>query len=769
MLAVISGCTATPAARLADASVLAASFKRHHPGSEFTILVVDGHALEENAIADARLLSLDDVGLSLEDAHRLPKIYRPRELCAAVKPWLLGTLLGSGASAVAYFDCNVELFAPFDDVCEHARKHQVILNPRIGAMEAEPFEHDPGFIAVSGEAEPFLEWWCRKLGEAFEQSRSINQRLLDAVPQAFRPHVLRDAGCGVAYWNLPGRELTAAGHHYQVDRVPLRSFQFSGRDVLQLSDSPAVRQICTEHCEKVLAMERDLSEQFPRGFGYLPSCLKIDRHMRSLYRTALARYKAAQGPEPPSPFAPGGEPAFLKWLNQRSTDGNPEITRYMLAVHANRDDIRAAFPDPLGRDALAFHDWFLAFGWHEENPSPLLLPSDAASAPNAVPAPHHNNGQSRGPAVNVAGFFRAELGIGESARLLVDALEAAGVPYNTISYGGTANRQAHHFEERPSTERPVDINIVCVNPDQLHTFAQNIGPEFLDGRYTIGVWFWEVDEFPKPLHRAFDYVDEVWAASDFVRDALLKVSPKPVFKFQLPVQVPETDPTQSRQTLGLPARFCFLFTFDFLSVFDRKNPLGVIAAFKRAFAPGEGAVLVLKSINGNHRMRAFEKLRFAASTHPDIHFSDQYLSATEKNTLTAQCDCYVSLHRSEGFGLTMAEAMALGKPVIATGYSGNLEFMTAENSYLCGYTEVEVGDDCDPYPPGAHWAEPDVAQAAVWMRHVFDHPGEARARGERAAADIRSLHSPAVAARTIAERIRIIRDRLAAIAAMRRG
>ena len=764
----VVGCTSTPAAQLPEAAVLAASFLRHHPGSAFVIVVVDRYALENESIDGARLLGLDDIGLSSEDAHRLPKIYRSRELCAAVKPWLLGTMLQSGAGTAVYFDPDVELFAGFDDVRAQAREHQVILNSRMSAVQAQPFEHDPGFIAISRKAEPFLQWWREKLRENFDQSRSVQQLLLDQVPASFRPNVLQDHGCGVGYWNLPGRELRRAGDHYTIDAVPVRSFQFSGGDVLHLSDSPALTQMWSEHRQKVLAAKREVTKRFPAGFGLLPSGLKIDRHMRRLYVRALARYKAAQGPEPPRPDGPGGEKSFLKWINQRSNEGSPEITRYMLAIHSSRSDLRAAFPEPVGKDAGAFHTWYLTFGNAEENPSRVLLPSDAPHGDVQHLAPEARNGSEPPAAVNVVGFFRAELGIAESARLLVDALHAANIPVNTLSFDGTANRQAHPFEERAASAAAVDINIVCVNADQLPCFAEKIGPEFSRGRYTIGVWFWEVDEFPETLHRAFDFVDEVWVATEFVRQTLLKVSPKPVFKFHLPVRVPETDRTLTRESLGLPERFCFLFTFDFLSVFERKNPLAVIAAFKRAFAPGEGAALVLKSINGNHRVHALEKLRFAATTHPDIQFSDGYMSAIEKNTLAAECDCYVSLHRSEGFGLTMAEAMALGKPVIATGYSGNVEFMTPENSYLCGYTERLVGEDCDPYPASARWAEPDVIEAAALMRHVFDHRDEARARGERAAADMRLLHSPAVAAQTISERIRIIRHRRAASAALHR-
>jgi glycosyltransferase involved in cell wall biosynthesis len=135
--------------------------------------------------------------------------------------------------------------------------------------------------------------------------------------------------------------------------------------------------------------------------------------------------------------------------------------------------------------------------------------------------------------------------------------------------------------------------------------------------------------------------------------------------------------------------------------------------------------------------------------------------------MTARCDCYVSLHRSEGYGLTMAEAMSLGKPVIATGYSGNLEFMTQENSYLCSYDYRTIGPDSPPYPPTSRWAEPDLNEAARFMRHVYENQAEGRARGMRAAEDMRRLHSPEVAGRAIRKRIDAIRSQRASVSSSR--
>jgi Glycosyl transferases group 1 len=206
----------------------------------------------------------------------------------------------------------------------------------------------------------------------------------------------------------------------------------------------------------------------------------------------------------------------------------------------------------------------------------------------------------------------------------------------------------------------------------------------------------------------------------------------------------------TRSELGLPEdRFVFLFVYDFFSTAARKNPIGLIDAFTRAFGPDDGPVLVLKSINGDKRVSELERVRLAAAGRPDVIVRDEYLSSEHHNALLGHSDAYVSLHRSEGFGMDMAKAMGLGKPVVATGYSGNLEFMDDATAYLVAYDLVPVGPGSEPYPPDSRWAEPSVDHAAELMRRVVDRPEEARERGRRAEARIRADFSLASRGRAL--------------------
>jgi glycosyltransferase involved in cell wall biosynthesis len=755
------GCTIADRTVKPQAMVLGASFLRFHPEARFTILLVDGPG-DPGAVSPASVLGISDLGLGAGEEWRLPMLYEGHDLASAVKPALLQALLTGGARTVVYFEYSTLMFQPLTKAELPDGERAIV------ATEAIKNDHgDAGrsFIAVRPGAEAALKSWF----SSGRNDSSLLEAGLDAVPHS----VITSPGFGVAYWNLNPVGLTSSADGYQLNGQPLRSFDFRGYDPdkphllskyqgleprILLSEHPAIAKLCDEYREQVVRGDPDTDPARKSRLGSVPSGLVIDRRMLRLYREALDKWRSGQAAEPPSPFGPGGEEGFLNWLNEPMNQSEKQVTRYMLAVREDRQDVRDAFTDPLGADAAGFRDWYLLFGRHELKVPKTLVPCD--SGPNDTADRANALTAFASVPVNVAGYFRAELGLGVAARSLLSALEAAGIPFNTISFDATANRQNYPFVDH-AAGATADINIVCVNPDQLAAFAEQTGPELRNGRYTIGVWFWEAEDFPPSFHGAFNYVDEIWVASDFMRETFLKVSPKPVFKFVLPVLTPQVDPALSRVDLNLPDGFIFLFSFDFLSVLERKNPLGLIKAFTGAFSDGEGPTLAIKTINGDKRCLEIEKLRYAVRGRSDIILMDRYLSQIENNTLTALSDCYTSLHRSEGFGLTIAEAMALAKPCIATNYSGNLEFMTSANSYLCPAQRREVGPEHEPYPEASYWAEPDLDAAADLLRHVYHHQEEARDRAAQAAADMRSLHAPTAASGIIGDRLGRIRRRRA--------
>ena len=338
--------------------------------------------------------------------------------------------------------------------------------------------------------------------------------------------------------------------------------------------------------------------------------------------------------------------------------------------------------------------------------------------------------------IDVLGFFTAEHGVGEAARVLTSTLQAAGVPVSTIDYTDTQSRREHLFDcDNVSRNK---VLMMAVNADHLNEAHRRLDRKFFRKRYVIGQWFWELEEAPQWFGPAFAHVDELWAPTRFIETMLRKHAPSQVqVKYvPLPVVTPQVDASISRSRFGLDDRYMFLFAFDFMSVMKRKNPLALIEAFCSAFAEGEGPMLVIKAINGDKRLVERNMLRDAVRKRSDIVLIDEYFTKVETSTLTSLADCYVSLHRSEGLGLTMSEAMTLGRPVIATGYSGNLDFLSGANSFIVPGLRVKVGHGAEGYSPEAMWMEPNVSEAAKYMRYVYENQAEAAQKGLRGQADI---------------------------------
>src|SRR3954464_12042834 len=354
--------------------------------------------------------------------------------------------------------------------------------------------------------------------------------------------------------------------------------------------------------------------------------------------------------------------------------------------------------------------------------------------------PQESGGPGAPQGVNVVGFFRAEFGQGEAARRLVAGLERADHPLRTLPHHPIPHREEPPFEEREA-DGVFPTNIVCLNAEHLLTFARGEGRELIAGRYTVGLWFWETNRLPPELRPALGYVDEIWVASPFVADAISAETSKPVLTFPLPVVAPPPS-SLTRADLGLADdAYVFAFVFDFFSTIERKNPLGLIEAFTRAFPEPGRPLLYLKTINGERSRDELARVRAAAAGRPDVRIEDGYVAGDRLAAMTQHCDCYVSLHRSEGFGLTIAEAMALGKPVIATAYSGNLAFMDEESSFLVPYSLTALRQAVGPHPAGTVWADPDLDEAARLMRSAFDDPEAARERGLRGHEAIRERQS----------------------------
>lgn len=363
--------------------------------------------------------------------------------------------------------------------------------------------------------------------------------------------------------------------------------------------------------------------------------------------------------------------------------------------------------------------------------------------------------------VNVVGFLTADLGVGESARCMVRAADAAGLPSALVALKlHCKNPQGDTtYAARLQADNPNPVNIIHLDPPAMRDIDHHHGTAFRAGKYNIGYWAWELPEFPDGWMNAFETVHEVWCPSEFVRQAIALKSPVPVLA--MPHAIHFARPTSSRDELrarfSLPASdYLFLFLYDLNSYSARKNPAAVIDAFRQSGLSGAGASLVIKVHNVAGNEPDLAALRAAVADLSGTVVITDTLSRGDVYALEAACDCFVSLHRSEGFGLAVAECMYLGKPVIVTDWSATAEFVDATNGAPVRCRLVTLERSHGPYAKGQTWAEPDTAHAAEWMQRLC-HDRDLGARlGAAARATIEARFSPEAIGTRYRRRLEVI-------------
>jgi O-antigen biosynthesis protein len=364
--------------------------------------------------------------------------------------------------------------------------------------------------------------------------------------------------------------------------------------------------------------------------------------------------------------------------------------------------------------------------------------------------------------VNFSAYFKGEFGVAESSRSITKALQYAGIPHVLNNLTATAHRNEDATLTNFSDEYPYKINLVNVNAAEIPHFYSNHGPGFFHDRYNIAVWFWEMSTFPQEWIENSKYFDEIWVYTNFVANSIRNIVSKPVIKITPTIFLDENKLVNDKKKFGLrDDYFTFLYIFDFHSVLERKNPYAAISAFEKAFRKNDNAVLVLKYVNAKHYPNEEQEL-LRKCEGINVKIINNHMDKTDLQSLMMSSDCYISLHRSEGFGYTIADAMYLGKPVIVTPYGGNTDFTNTTNSFLVKYKLIELDRDFGPYKKGNVWADPDIEDAAYLMRYVYENREFAKEMGERGSQFIRSYFNSKVTGNDILLRLKNFQEQATA-------
>ena len=749
-------CSVISSNYFAQARVLQKSLKATNADLDFVLLVLDFEELDEKlSNPDFQIIGLGALG-NAAPFRRMRLIYNVVEFATSVKPFLLNHLLSQGYEVAIYLDPDILVCGDFSPVVSKVAIDSILLTPHAltpyprdglspsetDIMRAGVF--NLGFIGVSQSAVPFLSWWGERLKTqcyvAPDDGLFTDQRWIDWVPSLFASGIEQDPGANVAYWNLHEREVRFTSPLSQGMKVEV------GELAVELGKKVLIngRKLLFFHFSGYNPLDPgNISKHF---YGNLRVSLEGDKNLSDIfdrYGAALLRsgYQEASSRQTKSEWMVDG------------VDYGPEVRAFLRKSWKPDSGEREGFPNPETEKA-SFISFFLYSNVQHAAKSEGVIESTAqkvlrsikregfqktflkiehvvrkrwlkffpksqrhAKFPLASPLT-----LTASPQLTVATYAERDFSIGVVGERIESVLKNLGLRHQVLSYSMATHRWNDALEIEGSGS-PLDIVLIVANADQTPFFAEAIAHGTGPRSKKIGYWFWELEHVPaRTFAQAQEYVDEIWVSSNFIAQALRPVLEKKVLVVPLPLFDEERHGSSRFKPIESPRlNFTALAMGDFASVPERKNLSGAVAAFKKAFSEGEGSKLLLKVSNSRlsaQAVLAMAELQKLVAGRTDIEIIEGSLTQEEVDSLFLRSQVFVSLHRAEGLGLNIADAVCFGLPVISTAYGGCLDFLDPNTSFLVPFTRKLVGPGAQPYSPFAFWAEPDVDKAASYLREV---------------------------------------------------
>ncbi len=746
----------TTVARRPAAERATSTFSRSHPGCTVRTVVVDDLVAHDGARFVEALFAEREFA-------RLAMLHDAPALVAAVRPSVVRSLARAGSGCIVVLPDDAEVYGRLDPLLRPVDEGAavVVLRNRFGPPPPDGQLPDPIDVTRRGRldqelftlragdtrAEEFLDEWVSCLLRSPHIPVSRLDRLsypwLDSLADRNGVVSITDATMPLSVRNgdEPQREVPPV-----VVRWP--AFDPATPWILSAETGtlPRVRpsndhRLGSLARERAAALSTSPDDARVGGFGHLSTGIPVDAVIRRAYSNALLRFESGNADEPPNPFADDSAAAFVAWLASARHDGASPFVEAFRDVHP---ELHAVLPTT--EDLVA---------WLADRGAAAGIPP-TLRGPKARPT---SEATALGPGLEISGYLGARFGMGEAARTLVRAAVDAGVTTEV-----TVDPRSVYHREPDFTSVPPDETSRATLPS-TYVFVRNADALLADpsdvlraraaGRRVVGYWFWEVATFPDRLVPAFDLVDEIWVATEFVADAIGSAPGSPMVRL-MPYPLPEALAVAERDRLRtafarahmIPDdRFVVSFSFDYDSVADRKNPWGAVASYRSAF-PDEGIALddgrvplfIVKAIGAERHPTDHDRLLHAIGGRTDVMLVERELDGDLQQGLFARSDAYLSLHRGEGLGLTIAEAMSAGCPVICTGYGGNMSFCTDESVFLVPHTMIDIPPATPVYAGCGQWAEPSVDGAAALLRLIAHDPVVGTSKALTASRRLAELH-----------------------------